>query len=47
VSTGSMDEEDEEEEGDDEADDETYMDLSEMLAQGQSSRKPVNKSPVG
>ena len=41
-SQGSVDEEEETKEGD-EADDETHMDLSEMLAQGQSSHKPVKK----
>jgi U3 small nucleolar RNA-associated protein 14 len=42
-SQGSVDEEEETKE-EDEADDETHMDLSEMLAQGQSSHKLVKKA---
>jgi hypothetical protein len=43
-SQGSVDDEEETKE-EDEADDETHMDLSEMLAQGQSSHKSVKKPP--
>jgi U3 small nucleolar RNA-associated protein 14 len=45
ASQGSVDEEEETKE-EDEADDETHMDLSEMLAQGQSSHKAVKKPPT-